>query len=105
VTVKTIRLDSLLGDNRPGLPKADTEGAEVPVLAGAHHLLRLTRRAVVLEVHNQDACRACVDLLKVAGYMVREIAGRHLRDLNDEAITYGHPLAMWPAERLRCFAF
>jgi FkbM family methyltransferase len=107
VTVKTIRLDSLLGEGRPGpgLLKIDVEGAEVLVLAGSHHLLRQFRPAIVLEVHNQDACRACVDLLKAAGYTVREIVGRYLRDLSDEAISYGHLLAMpaeveWPAERL-----
>jgi FkbM family methyltransferase len=112
VTVKTIRLDSLLGEGRPGpgLLKIDVEGAEVLVLAGAHPLLRYPRPAIVLEVHNQDAYRACVDLLKAAGYAVREIVGRHLRDLYDEAISYGHLLAMpaeveWPAERLRCLAF
>lgn len=109
VTVKTIRLDSLLGESRPGLLKIDVE-VEVLVLAGAHHLLRHSRPAIVLEVHNQGAYRACVDLLKAAGYAVREIVGRHLRDLNDEAISYGHLLAMpaeveWPAERLRCLAF
>jgi len=112
VTVKTIRLDSLLGEGRPGpgLLKIDVEGAEVLVLAGAHHLLRHSRPAIVLEIHNQDAYRACVDLLKASGYAVREIVGRHLRDLDDEAISYGHLLAMpaeveWPAERLRCLAF
>jgi FkbM family methyltransferase len=112
VTVKTIRLDSLLGKGRPGpaLLKIDVEGAEVLVLAGAHHLLRLSRPAIVLEVHNQDAYRACVDLLKAARYAVREIVGRHLHHLNDEAISYGHLLAIpaeaeWPAERLRCLAF
>jgi FkbM family methyltransferase len=112
VTVKTMRLDSLLGEGRPGpgLLKIDVEGAEALVLAGAHHLLRHSRPAIVLEVHNQDAHRACVALLKAAGYAVREIVGRHLRDLNDEAITYGHLLAIpaeveWPAERLRCLAF
>jgi FkbM family methyltransferase len=112
VTVKTIRLDSLLGEGRPGpgLLKIDVEGAEVLVLAGAHHLLRHSRPAIVLEVHNQDAYRACVDLLKAARYVVREIVGRHLRDLNDEAISYGHLLAMpadveCPVERRRCLAF
>jgi FkbM family methyltransferase len=112
VTVKTIRLDSQLGEGRPGpgLLKIDVEGAEGLVLAGAHNLLRHSRPAVVLEVHNQEAYRACVDLLKAAGYAVRKIVGRHLHDLNDEAISYGHLLAMpaeveWPAERLRCLAF
>jgi FkbM family methyltransferase len=110
VTVKTIRLDSLFGESRPGLLKIDVEGAEVLVLAGAHHLLRHSRPAIVLEVHNQDTYRASVDLLKAAQYAVREIVGRHLRDVNDEAISYGHLLAMpaeaeWPAERLRCLAF
>jgi FkbM family methyltransferase len=112
LTVKTMRLDSLLGEGRPGpgLLKIDVEGAEVLVLAGAHRLLRHSRPAIVLEVHNQDAYRACVDLLKPAGYVVREIVGRHLRDLNHKAISYGHLLAMpaeveWPAERLRCVAF
>jgi len=112
VIVKAIRLDSLLGEGRPGpgLLKIDVEGAEVLVLAGAHHLLRHSRPAILLEVHNRDAYRACVDLLKPAGYAVREIVRRHLRGLNDEAIFYGHLLAMpaeveWPAERLRCLAF
>lgn len=112
VTVKTIRLDSLLAEGRhgPGLLKIDVEGAEVLVLAGAQHLLRHSRPAIVLEVHNQDAGRRCVDLLHAAGYAVRQIAGRHVRDLSDEAISYGHLLAMpaeveWPAERLRCLAF
>jgi FkbM family methyltransferase len=112
VTVKTIRLDSLLGEVRPGpgLLKIDVEGAEVLVLAGAQRLLRHSRPAIVLEVHNQDACRGCVDLLHAAGYAVRQIVGRHLRDLGDEAISYGHLLAMpaeveRPAERLRCLGF
>lgn len=110
VTVKTIRLDSLLAESRPGLLKIDVEGAESLVLAGAHHLLRHTRPTIVLEVHNQDAYRACVDLLKAAGYTIRVIVERHLRDLNDEAISYGHLLAMpaeveWPGARVRCLAF
>jgi hypothetical protein len=45
-----------------------------------------------------------------AVYTVHEIGGRHLSNLNDEAISYGHLLAMpaeveRPAERLRCLAF
>jgi FkbM family methyltransferase len=112
VTVKTIRLDSVLGEGRPGpgLLKIDVEGAEVLVLASAKRLLRDSRPAIVLEVHNQDACRGCLDLLHAAGYAVRQIVGRHIRDLSDEAIYYGHLLAMpaeveWPTERLRCLAF
>jgi hypothetical protein len=45
-----------------------------------------------------------------AGYTVHEIDGRYLSDLNDEAISHGHLLAIpaeveWPAERLRCLEF
>jgi FkbM family methyltransferase len=112
VTVKTIRLDSLLGGVRPGpgLLKIDVEGAEVLVLAGAQRLLRHSRPTIMLEVRNQDACRGCVDLLHAAGYAVRQIVGRHLFDLSDDAISYGHLLAMpaeveWPDERLRCLEF
>jgi len=93
LTVKTIRLDSLFGEGRPGpgLLKIDFEGAEVFVLADSHHLLRHSRPAIVLEVPNQDAYRACVDRLKAVGYAVRQIVGRHLRDLNDEGRSYRHP--------------
>ena len=65
------------------------------MLAGGHYLLQHVRPAIVLEIHNQDAYRACVDLLKGSGYTIRKISGRHLRVLDAEAAAY----ARWRGAR------
>jgi hypothetical protein len=112
VTVKTIRLDSLLCEGRPGpgLLMIYVKRAGGFVLAWAHHLLRHLHPAVLLEVHNQDVYRACVAPLKAAGYAVRQIVAKHPRHPNDEGGSYGHLLATpaeaeWSTERLRCLGF
>jgi FkbM family methyltransferase len=96
ITVRTILLDSLLNDSRPGpaILKIDVEGAEELVLNGARRVLRQCRPAVVLEVHTVSAYRRCTEVLKQAGYNIRQIVGRRLRESGDEAIAYGHVLAL-----------
>lgn len=93
--VKTVRLDSVLAEtgSGPAILKIDVEGAEALVLAGARGTLARRRPAIVLEVHNRTACRACVALLSEAGYTVRRIVGSELLDVAGEGIAYGHLLA------------
>ncbi len=92
--VASWRLDTLRTTHRaPALVKIDVEGAEVLVLRGAALLLEADRPIVVVEIHNADAGRASLALLRAAGYHCERLdAGGRPVPVGDE-FAYGHVLA------------
>ena len=78
-SVASWRLDTLRATRRaPALVKIDVEGAEVLVLRGAARLLDIDRPIVLVEIHNADAGRASLALLRDAGYRCERLdAGAH----------------------------
>jgi len=67
--VPSWRLDSLRASRRaPSVIKIDVEGAEALVLRGAAAVLTHDRPIVIVEIHNADAGRASLRLLRDAGY-------------------------------------
>jgi FkbM family methyltransferase len=92
--VASWRLDTLRASRRaPALVKIDVEGAEVLVLRGAARLLAADRPIVLVEIHNADAGRASLELLRNAGYRCERLdAGGRPAPIGDE-FAYGHVLA------------
>ena len=67
--VPSWRLDTLRKTHRaPAVVKIDVEGAEVLVLRGAAWVLEHDRPILVVEIHNADAGRESLTLLRDAGY-------------------------------------
>jgi len=92
--VASWRLDTLRASRpAPALVKIDVEGAEVLVLRGAARLLATDRPIVLVEIHNADAGRASLELLRHAGYRCERLdaAGRPVPV--GDGIDYGHVLA------------
>ena len=77
VEVKTVRLDDVV--EREGLApaaiKIDVEGAESGVLEGARGTLARHSPVLFLSTHGAEVHRACLELLREAGYTFRPILG------------------------------
>ncbi|MGB7220054.1 MAG: FkbM family methyltransferase [Vicinamibacterales bacterium] len=94
-TIASHRLDSLAQSrgSAPALVKIDVEGAEALVLEGASRLLATSRPIFIVEVHNVEAGRACLDLFEAARYSCERIsAGGKLLPINID-VSHGHLLA------------
>jgi hypothetical protein len=77
LAVEAVRLDDLIEDKsnlRPGLVKIDVQGAEMSVLQGAPDILRLSRRALFIELDENGlgkfgtSVSAILDHLSQYGY-------------------------------------
>ncbi len=78
VTVKTVTIDSLVGDKRvlpPDVIKMDIERGELAALRGAESTLVEHAPTIFLETHGQDMCIGCYDLLRSHGYAVERVGG------------------------------
>jgi FkbM family methyltransferase len=90
ITVRTSTLDALLksGVIPPTIIKIDIEGAEHLALKGSVQLLTQHKPILIIEVHNMEACRLCLELLESVDYSTWEITTRGLRRLRvDSSIT------------------
>lgn len=77
--VPTVTLDDLIGIGLvpvPDLIKLDVEGAESLVLSGAHSMLLQRRTVLLIALHGDEQKRACLSILKAAGYDAFELDGR-----------------------------
>lgn len=77
VAVEAVRLDDLIGDKsvlRPALVKIDVQGAEMLVLQGASDILKISKPALFVELHDEGLKRfdtsvsAILDHLSQRGY-------------------------------------
>lgn len=77
VEVRTVRLDDVVAQEglAPAAVKIDVEGAERSVLEGARETLARHSPVLFLSTHGAEAHRACLDLLRAAGYTFRPILG------------------------------
>lgn len=65
----------------PGFVKIDVEGAEADVLRGARRLLTERQPGVIVETHDSEVERACMEILREHGYSPRVVNRRSwLRD-------------------------
>jgi FkbM family methyltransferase len=94
-TVASHRLDSLVAQRgaAPALLKIDVEGAEALVLEGAARLLATARPIFVVEVHNAEAGRTCLDLFEAARYSCQRIAANGTLGPVGADLSYGHLVA------------
>jgi FkbM family methyltransferase len=58
----------------PRLVKIDVEGSEIDVLAGAPKLVGERSAIFAIETHSDDLRRGCIEVLRTAGYTVKEMA-------------------------------
>lgn len=72
--VPTVALDELTCPP-PDLIKMDVEGGESAILRGAESTLRGRRPIVFVALHGAEQKRACIGLLRNAGYRIYELAG------------------------------
>lgn len=71
IKIQSTTVDRLSKENSlwPNLLKIDVEGAEESVLKGATQALQKSVRSVFLEIHNPEAEKKCVALLKNFGFI------------------------------------
>jgi len=92
--VASWRLDSLRASRRaPAVIKIDVEGAEVPVLRGAAAVLQHDRPIVIVEIHNADAGRESLRLLRDAGYRCEQLNETGRAVPVGAEFAYGHVVA------------
>jgi FkbM family methyltransferase len=93
-SVPCTTLDALRNERRPpAIVKIDVEGAEALVLRGAAELLTLDRPVVLVEIHNAEAGRESLAMLRASGYQCEQLDRRgHARRAGSE-FSYGHILA------------
>lgn len=90
--IPTVSLDGVRSSLRLGVPaliKIDVEGAEGDVLRGARDTLAQKKSTILLATHGIEQERACVALLRDAGYGLNYLDGRPAvgeRLLSDELI-------------------
>jgi hypothetical protein len=70
--VSPITLDSA-GLPPPALIKMDIEGAESAALSGARETLRRDRPVVFVALHSPEQRRLCAEILRSAGYSLRDL--------------------------------
>lgn len=86
-------LDALVESGQilaPDFVKIDVDGVEVDVLQGMQGLLQTTSPALLLETHGLDRERACLALLKEAGYRTEIVPNAWWRTLYPELRPVGH---------------
>jgi hypothetical protein len=92
--VPSWRLDSLRASRRaPSVIKIDVEGAEALVLRGAAAVLKHDRPIVIVEIHNADAGRASLKLLRDAGYQCEQLNESGQPVPVGAELAYGHVVA------------
>ncbi len=86
ITVKTVRIDDLVGIQRlpkPDFIKMDIEGAEVLALRGAKSTLERFHPSIFLSTHGETEQKFCIEFLSSLNYQVEPlIAGNSF--LSDE---------------------
>jgi FkbM family methyltransferase len=92
--VPSWRLDSLRASRRaPAVIKIDVEGAEALVLRGAAAVLKHDRPIVIVEIHNEDAGRESLQLLRAAGYHCEQLHESGEPVPVGAELAYGHVVA------------
>lgn len=94
-TIESHRIDSLVEARGaiPALLKIDVEGAEALVLEGASRLLATSRPICVVEIHNNEAGRACLRQFEAAHYSCERVASDGALVPIDGELSYGHLVA------------
>ncbi len=100
ITVDGITLDRFVLDHHHPLPqliKIDIEGGEVLALKGMCRLLQSARPQLFVELHGEQAARACWEMLTAAGYRLRRMAPGYTlvedaRQLGDKAYVIAQPM-------------
>ena len=94
-TIDSHRIDSLAKARgvSPALLKIDVEGAEALVLDGATRLLATARPIFIVEIHNDEAGRACLSQFDAARYSCERITADGSLAPIDGDLSYGHLVA------------
>jgi FkbM family methyltransferase len=76
VRVEMVTLDSVAVSHNlwPDVVKIDTEGAEALILDGMQHILSQANPVLIVELHNEIAERASMELLANYGYLVSPLS-------------------------------
>jgi FkbM family methyltransferase len=83
--VATVRLDDFVREHgiAPAAVKIDVEGGELRVLEGARDTLAAHRPVLFLSTHGAEVHRACMALLREAGYAFRPILGTDVESTSE----------------------
>lgn len=77
ITVKTLSLDNALRSKKirpPDVMKIDVEGAELQVLQGCTHTVKVFRPTIFLATHGEIVRSACLRLLIANGYEMESLS-------------------------------
>jgi FkbM family methyltransferase len=79
IAVKTVALDDVLRSKKirpPDVMKIDVEGAELQVLRGSTHTMKVFRPTIFLATHGEIVHSACLRLLIANGYEMESVSHR-----------------------------